>query len=412
MSRINKISASASKSYLQRALAISILCKGSTILKNVSWCDDSTASKKIIEQLGASVKEKNRILEIQSEGLTINNTIFNASESGLALRMFSPILALQQKEVILNGEGSLQKRPVQMIADALSQLKVSTNSNKHSLPLSIQGPIQPNEISIDGSISSQILTGLLISLPLVNGDSRINVTNLKSRPYIDMTINIIRRFGVEIENITYNTFIIKGNQKYTATNYNIEGDWSSAAFFLVYGAVKNTIEVDNLNPDSLQADKSILIALERAGAKVFIKENSIIVEKDKLKAFDFDATDSPDLFPPLVCLASQCEGVSSIKGTSRLIHKESNRAKVLQSEFKKMGIEINIKDDIMTIEGGKIKACTINSYQDHRIAMSFFCLGQLLNGNVEIKNFETVNTSFSKFLVTMKKIGAKYEIKK
>jgi len=391
MSRINKISASASKSYLQRALAISILCKGSTILKNVSWCDDSTASKKIIEQLGASVKEKNRILEIQSEGLTINNTIFNASESGLALRMFSPILALQQKEVILNGEGSLQKRPVQMITDALSQLKVSTNSNKHSLPLSIQGPIQPNEISIDGSISSQILTGLLISLPLVNGDSRINVTNLKSRPYIDMTINIIRRFGVEIENITYNTFIIKGNQKYTATNYNIEGDWSSAAFFLVYGAVKNTIEVDNLNPDSLQADKSILIALERAGAKVFIKENSIIVEKDKLKAFDFDATDSPDLFPPLVCLASQCEGVSSIKGTSRLIHKESNRAKVLQSEFKKMGIEINIEDDIMTIEGGKIKACTINSYQDHRIAMSGGIMNTFCKDDIRIENKDAIN---------------------
>ena len=397
MPKIPKISVSASKSYLQRALAISVLCQGKTVLENTSWSNDSLASKKIIEQLGATTKESKKTLEIFSNGLAFNNISFNAFESGLTVRMFAPILALHNEETTIYGEGSLNNRPVEMIAEALNQLNVKVNCNEKHLPLNIQGPIKSGEITIDGSISSQLLTGLLITLPLVNGDSIIKVTDLKSRPYIDMTIDIIRKFGVHIENRDYKTFFIKGNQKYKATNYNIEGDWSSAAFFLVYGAIKNSIEIDNLNLNSLQADKQIILALKRAGAKISLNSNSIIVEKNQLKAFDFDATNCPDLFPPLVCLASQCRGETTIKGVSRLEYKESNRGQVLLTEFKKMGIKISIKNDTMRIVGGNIKACTIDSHHDHRIAMSGGIMNLLCEGNIEIKNKDAINKSYPNF---------------
>ncbi len=397
MPKIRKISATASKSYLQRAFAISILCQGKTILENISWSNDSLASKKIVEQLGATIKETKKTLEISSEGLVFNNTNFNASESGLTVRMFAPILALHNDEITINGEGSLNNRPIEMIAEALNQLNVKVSCNEKHLPLNIQGPIKSGKITIDGSISSQLLTGLLITLPLVNGDSLITVTNLKSRPYIDMTIDVIRQFGVHIENRNYKTFLIKGNQKYKTTTYKIEGDWSSVAFFLVYGAVKGSLEIDNLNLNSLQADKEIIIALKKAGAKVSLKSSSIIIEKSDLNAFDFDATNCPDLFPPLVCLASQCEGETTIKGVSRLKHKESDRALVLQTEFKKMGIQISIKNDTMYIVGGKLKACIIDSHHDHRIAMSGGIMNLLCEGNIEIENKDAINKSYPSF---------------
>ena len=399
-----KISVAASKSYLQRALAISALAEGTSVLREVSWCGDSEAAKKIIEKLGSKISESNRQLSINSKGLVFNNLDFNAGESGLSIRMFSPILALSNKELNFTGEGSLKKRPIDIISNALSQLGVKIESNNNFLPLKIKGPIQSGSIVIDGSLSSQLLTGLLITLPLVEGNSIIEVHNLKSTPYIDMTLSIMQDFGVSVENVNYKTFKIKGNQKYKASNYNIEGDWSGGAFFLVYGAVKGKIEISNLNSNSLQADKAILSALKLAGAEVTLNNEAIIVEKNQLNAFIFDATDCPDLFPPLVCLASQCNGVSKIKGVSRLTHKESNRAKVLQEEFKKMGVKISLENDNMFVTGGKTSACTINSHNDHRIAMTGGIMDLFCDGKIEINNKEAINKSYPNFFKDIEKL--------
>ncbi len=392
-----KISVAASKSYLQRALAISALAEGISVLNEVSWCDDSEAARKIIENLGSKISETNRKLSINSKALVFDKLDYNAGEAGLSIRMFSPILALSDKEINFTGEGSLKTRPIDIISNALSQLGVEIKSNKGFLPLKIKGPIQSGNITIDGSLSSQLLTGLLITLPILNGDSIIEVHNLKSIPYIDMTLSIIQDFGVSVENIKNKTFKIKGNQKYKATNYDIEGDWSGGAFFLVYGAIKGKVEVLNLNPNSLQADKAILSALQLAGAKITLKEKSTIVEKEQLNAFNFDATDCPDLFPPLVCLASQCGGISKIKGISRLTHKESDRAKVLQEEFGKIGFDISLKDDNMYVRGGLAKASTINSHNDHRIAMAGGLMNLFCDGEIKIKNKEAVNKSYPNF---------------
>ena len=394
---IIKIPAPASKSYMQRALAAALLAKGETVLKNVSWCNDSLVAKKIIEDLGADTVQKNHDLFITSGFLKPKTKVFSAGEAGLSVRMFSPVLALFDDEIEFTGEGSLLNRPVEIIEDALKKLGVKVESNNGFLPLKIKGPLKPGKITVDGSLSSQLLTGLLITLPLLDGDSEIKVENLKSIPYIDMTIEVMENFGINIVNKEYKLFKIKGNQKYKSTVYNIEGDWSGAAFWLVLGAVKGNIEVLNLDYSSRQADKQIIKALTSAGADVKIKPGSVYVNKNKLNAFEFDATHCPDLFPPLACLAAACNGTSVIKGVSRLKHKESDRATVLKKEFAKVGINISLDGDFMKITGGKIKIGTIDSNNDHRIAMAGGILNLIFDEPVNVINKKAVNKSYPEF---------------
>jgi len=392
-----KIKAPASKSYFQRALAIASLAEMTSILQNITWCDDTIIAKNIVEQLGSETEEDNGMLWIYPRKNEILNKDFFAGEAGLSIRMFSPILALNADNFSFTGMGSLLNRPIESIVETLAKLGVDIKSNAGKLPLQINGKLQAAEIEIDGSLGSQLLTGLLIALPLLDGDSKILVKNLKSKPYIDMTLSIMKNFGVKVVNNDYQEFIIKGNQKYRGKKYNIEGDWSGAAFLLVAGAISNKIEVENLSANSQQADKKILEALELAGAKITINEDSVLVEKNQLNAFDFDATHCPDLFPPLVSLAAVCKGTTKITGVNRLIHKESNRAKTLQQEFAKMGVKINLQDDLMFIEGGEIKPTTIDSHNDHRIAMAGYLFNILPEIKIEVLNKDTINKSYPGF---------------
>lgn len=397
------IKAPASKSYLQRALAISAMAKGTSVLKNVTWSNDSLAAAEIVKNLGARVSEHNNNLIIQSEGLQFDKKVFNAGEAGLSIRMFSPILALSDYTITFTGEGSLLKRPMGIVVDALTRLRATVNTNNGLLPLTIKGRLKPGIIHLDGSLSSQLLTGLLMTLPLLEGNSTLWVDNLKSKPYIDMTLSVMQHFGITVTNERYRIFNIKGNQHYRAATYNIEGDWSGAAFFLVLGAVKKSVEIFNLKNDSKQADRQMVTALQKAGARVRLNKNSIIVTPDRLTSFEFDATHCPDLFPPLACLASQCKGTTILKGVSRLIHKESNRAKTIQQEFKKMGIDVALKNDMMLITGSKPIPCTIHSHSDHRIAMAGGIMNQFCNtGTINIQNPEVVNKSYPGFFDKIK----------
>jgi len=398
------ITAPASKSYLQRALAIALLTKGKTVLNNVSWCDDSLAVKNLIQALGANIIENNQQLVIHADGLQVNDTSLSMGESGLALRMFSPILALTGKTIMFTGKGTLNNRPVAFIEKTLQSLGVETISHNGLLPLKLNGKISPGSITIDGSISSQLLTGLLISLPLANGDSEIFVNHLKSIPYIDMTLSVIHDFGVNITHDNYRYFRIPGNQKYLPSGLTIEGDWSGAAFLLVSGAFTDRVEVKNLSENSLQPDRKILDVLKMAGAKLTLKEDAVIVEKQQLKAFRFDATHCPDLFPPLVALAANCEGVSEIKGVSRLTYKESNRGKVLKEELSKVGITVIIEDDVMRVAGGKISDGVIDSHHDHRIAMMAAVLNLVSAGKIDILHKEAVNKSYPGFFADINNI--------
>jgi 3-phosphoshikimate 1-carboxyvinyltransferase len=399
------IKAPASKSMTQRAIAAALLADGQSIIHNPSYCDDSLAAMSIAVGLGARVEPQVNELKINGSAI-LKEPKLNCGESGLAIRMFSPIAALYPAEIKMVGSNSLKKRPMFMIEEALNQLGVKCTSSGGFLPLTIEGPIVGGFCEIDGSVSSQLLTGLLMALPLATGNSEIRVNNLKSKPYIDMTIQILKSFGITVENLDYNLFRIKGNQKYVPHSYIVEGDWSGAAFLLVAGAINGQLSVSGLRSDSMQSDKSIVNALEKAGAHIISGEDQIDITRSELKAFEFDATESPDLFPPLVALASYCEGKSTIKGVSRLIYKESDRAKAIKEEFGKMGIKIEIDDDLMYVIGGKPQGARVESHDDHRIAMAIAITSLGASGKVSIRDSQCVAKSYPGFFDDLRHVGA------
>jgi 3-phosphoshikimate 1-carboxyvinyltransferase len=394
-----------SKSMTQRAIAAALLTDGQSIIRNPSYCDDSLAAMSMAVGLGARVEPKVNELKIIGSAI-LKESKLNCGESGLAIRMFSPIAALYPSEITLVGANSLKKRPMFMITEALNQLGVECKSAEGFLPLIIKGPLKGGKCEIDGSVSSQLLTGLLMALPLASKDSEITVRNLKSKPYIDMTIQLLTSFGITIENLNYTLFRIHGKQKYTPHNYTVEGDWSGGAFLLVAGAINGEISITGLKKDSRQSDMSILSALGKAGANLIIGEDQIDIKKSELKAFHFDATDSPDLFPPLVALACYCNGISSIKGVSRLIHKESNRATTLKEEFGKMNIKIEISEDIMFVTGGRPEGVRVESHEDHRIAMAVAVAALGATGKVSIRDSQCIAKSYPGFFDDLRHLGA------
>jgi 3-phosphoshikimate 1-carboxyvinyltransferase len=399
------IKAPSSKSMTQRAIAAALLGDGQSTIKNPSYCDDSLAAMSIAVGLGARVEPQVNELKIFGSAI-LKEPKLNCGESGLAIRMFSPIAALYPVEITMVGANSLKKRPMFMIEEALNQLGVKCTSNNGFLPLSIQGPMTGGNCEIEGSISSQLLTGLLMALPLAAQDSEIKVNNLKSKPYIDMTIEILKSFGITIQNSDYKLFRIKGNQKYKPCNYTVEGDWSGGAFLLVAGAINGQIALEGLRTDSLQSDMAIIKALEKANSNISVSDNKIEISKHEMNAFDFDATESPDLFPPLVALASYCKGVSNIKGVSRLLFKESNRGATLKDEFGKMNIRIEINGDVMSITGGQPTGTHVESHEDHRIAMAVAIAGLGASGRVFIRDSQCVAKSYPGFFDDLRSLGA------
>jgi 3-phosphoshikimate 1-carboxyvinyltransferase len=397
------IDAPASKSYLQRAIMASSLCNGTSILDGVSLCDDSEAVLNIAKELGATIEYHGRQLTIK-EGITTSNSILNCHESGLALRMLSPIVALFPDSTTITGSGSLLNRPIDMISDALMQLKVAVTTNNGKLPITIGGNLQGGTIEIEGSKGSQLLTGLLMALPMAKNDSKIIVRNLKSKPYIEMTLEVLKNWDIEIENTNFEEFFIKGNQQYIPANYIIEGDWSGAAFMLVAGAIAGNVTVNGLQKNSKQADAKIVEVLNKVGAVISFIDKSISIQKNMLNGFDFDATDCPDLFPPLVALAVHCNSTSTIAGVSRLFTKESNRAETLVDVFTNLGVDIRIQNDSMIIEPSTLKYNTINAYNDHRIAMAVSIAALRSDSGVEIDGFECINKSYPEFYNDLKTI--------
>jgi 3-phosphoshikimate 1-carboxyvinyltransferase len=396
-----------SKSYAQRAIALALLSQGKSILRNIEFCKDTRSALSCIEALGAKVEILDESTIAIEGGLRPLSNILHVGESGLATRLFTPIASLWHKAITIQGEGTLLHRPMIMMIEPLRALGVEVRDGGGYLPIEVKGPIHGGEIEVDGSISSQFITGLLLSLPLAEEDTTLHVTSPVSTPYIDMTIDTARIFGIEImqKEGDYSEFFIEGGQKYTPADISIEGDWSGASTILVAGAIAGEVTVKNISTLSKQADTAIIRALERAGAGIIIEHDSITVSKRPLKAFTFDATNSPDLFPALAALAAAAEGVSTIIGTSRLSHKESDRAETLRQEYEKLGIEIDIsQEDVMTIRGGKIKPATVFSHGDHRIAMSLAVSALRCDGEVVIEQAECVEKSYPTFFEDLESI--------
>ncbi len=424
-----KIFAPASKSSMQRACAAALVSKGSSIIHNPGISNDDKAALDIIKNLGATATFNEDFLIIESNGVNPKNypsgddgvPSINCGESGLSIRMFTPIVSLSNQRIAINGSGSLTTRPMDFFDEILPQLGVNVQSNNGRLPLSVQGPFIPKDIEIDGSLSSQFLTGLLMAYAASDGagTATIKVNNLKSKPYINLTLKVMKDFGLLVpENNNYEEFIFN----YSSTSntplgdsggnitYTVEGDWSGASFLLVAGAIAGSITVQGLDVNSTQADKKILEALKDAGAIMSIQYEAIEISTPLLglNAFQFDATDCPDLYPPLVALAAYCKGTTVIEGVGRLAHKESNRALTLQEEFGKMGIEITLQDDLMLVKGtAQLHGNKVHSHHDHRIAMACAVAGLKADGNTIIEEADAINKSYPNFYEHLQKLGVK-----
>jgi 3-phosphoshikimate 1-carboxyvinyltransferase len=427
------INAPTSKSSMQRACAAALLHNGTTTIHNPGKSNDDLAALDIIQKLGAKIIEQvdgSIHIEIVTNSPHLENgasSSINCGESGLSIRMFTPIAALSKNKITITGIGSLLKRPMDFFDEIFPQLGINITSNSGVLPVERKGPLQPKNITIDGSLSSQFLTGLLFAFAKVaTKQVTITVTNLKSKPYIDLTLNVMQRFGYSIVNNNYESFTINPQLNINADNhtnnhvinkpinYTVEGDWSGGAFLLVAGAICGNVSITGLDANSTQADKAILQALIDCGANITIASNKIMFNSHLGvggQAFHFNATDCPDLFPPLVALASYCNGTSVITGVNRLAHKESNRGLTLQDEFAKMGIEIILENDAMHVKGGTgVKGAIVHSRHDHRIAMACAVAALKANGETVIEEAEAVNKSYPNFYEDLIVLNASVKI--
>ena len=401
--------APASKSSMQRACAAALLSKGTSIISSPGSSNDDRAAMDVISKLGATIKPlSNGDLEISSHGIDPAKDEIHCGESGLGIRMFTPLAALSEKPLTINGSGSLVSRPMNFFDEIFPLLGIRISSNDGKLPLHIQGPLKADNITIDGSLSSQFLTGLLMAFAASGASNvSIKVNDLKSRPYIDLTLDVLNKFGVQVVNRNYEEFFFQGNTSFTPARYTVEGDWSGAAFLLVAGAISGDLEVKGLDPSSTQADKAILHALALAGASMSVSDHSIKISRGQLKAFHFNATDCPDLFPPLVALAAYCEGTTAIEGVKRLTHKESDRSLTLQEEFGKMGIRVDLQDDLMLVYGGGgLHGTVVHSHHDHRIAMACAVAALGAEGETTIEVAEAINKSYPSFYQHLQQAGA------
>ncbi len=390
-----------SKSYAQRALAAALLAKGRTTLRGIELCRDTRSAIEAIEALGAKVEILDDNTLIIDGGLYPATNNLNVGESGLAARLFTPIAALCDTPITIDGEGTLLHRPMTMMIEPLKALGVNVRDGGGRLPIEVCGPMNGGEVAVNGSVSSQFITGLLIALPLATNDTTINVHEAVSTPYIDMTLKTLERFGINVmyNEGDYTQFYIEGGQEYQAIDYTIESDWSAAAAIMVAAAIAGEVTIRNISTLSSQADTAICRALERAGASIIIERDTITIAHRTLEAFEFDATQCPDLFPALTALAAAADGVSSIYGIGRLRGKESDRAEVLREEYGKLGIEIELDydNDVMRIVGGEPTPHDVDSHDDHRIAMSLAITALRMEEPIKIKNRESVAKSYPSF---------------
>ncbi|MFM1932186.1 MAG: 3-phosphoshikimate 1-carboxyvinyltransferase [Bacteroidota bacterium] len=401
-----------SKSIMQRFLVAAALTKGTSIIREPARNDDSLFMIQAIRELGAEI-------EFDKDDLVVTGNLqwpanpLNVGESGLGMRLLIPVASLFDKSVKVIGTGTLRSRPIDEFGPALESLGVSFHARGGKLPATVKGPLKGGSTTVNGSISSQYLSGLLMAAPLCEQDTVIAVEDLKSKPYVDLTLEVMRDFGIEVENNDYRTFRVKGKQVYKPSDVTVRGDWSGGAALLVAGAVgsRNGIKIKGLDYSYTQADRAISGVLLFAGARLMQEEDGVAVFAPKLRSFSFDATDCPDLFPVLAALAVKCNKPSTITGVSRLEHKESNRAVVIRDEFAKAGIRVELNGDEMVVHPGVPQPCTIDSHHDHRIVMAAAILG-IIGGPIEILHAESVSKSFDSFFGCLMELGVKLSKKK
>jgi len=406
----NIIEIPGSKSYTNRALLLAALTKGKVKINNPLISDDTIAMINCLKTLGIKIIKKKDSIEVIGDIFSIENKKYklNANLSGTTIRFITALSAVTPGVKVITGKDGLNKRPIKDLVNSLKQLGVKISYlEKDGFPPLFVEPVKSSKknININGSVSSQYLSAILMVAPVIGGIT-INVVGKQiSKPYVDMTIDIMKKFDASVINKNYKKYIISGNQKYSCSSYDVEGDFSSAGYFFATAALtKSKIVVKNLNPDSKQADKKLLNILEKMGSKITYKKNEIVINGNGVKALDIDVLDFPDQAQTLAVLAAFAHGKTKLIGVKSLRIKETERVIALQNELKKMNIKTLATKDSLTVFGGAPKAAEIETCGDHRMAMAFAIAKNILP-KIVIKNPEVVNKTFPDFWKKMEEIN-------
>jgi len=399
------VSVPPSKSAAHRAIIAAALADGCSRIKNIDLSSDIRATIGACHALGIDIQMNDDALNVIGGRLRLTGAPIDCAESGSTLRFFIPVACTLDGEKVFTGRGRLPMRPVDAYLHIFDTQGIHhTRPPGYNLPLTVSGTLRSGEFRVDGRVSSQFVTGLLFALPLLEGDSGITVIGgFESRGYVDMTVDTLRRFGVEIGG--GGKFTIRGGQKYRPQTICVEGDDSQAAFFLVGGAISGSIRVEGLNENSLQPDRVIVDILRRMGADIASEGGALVSRPAKLHGVAIDVSQCPDLVPPLAAAAAFAEGETHITGAARLRIKESDRLHALAQNLSALGIRADEQPDGLIIHGGRPTGGDINSFGDHRIAMAFSVAAASATGPVTIHGAESVKKSYPKFYNDYKALG-------
>jgi 3-phosphoshikimate 1-carboxyvinyltransferase len=412
-----EVAAPPSKSYTHRAVIVASLAAGESLIEGPLLSDDTLYTINACRLLGADIELKDNELKIKGTGGKIKvapgrDKIF-AGNSGSTIRMIAPLAALAPAKVVLDGDNRLRQRPVGDLLSALESLGVHARSleNNGCPPIEIQGgKLHGGEVTISGQTSSQHISALLMIAPYIKDGLIIKVANeLRSRPYIDITLDVMREFGIEAVNQEYKEFLVKGGQRYQAKRYRIEGDYSSATYFLAAGTIGGKpVTVKNLKSNSVQGDKYLLNILSAMGCSVEQKKEQVTISRhNELKGVNIDMGDYPDLVPTVAAVAAYAKGKTEMTNIGHLRFKESDRLSDTTAELARMGIKVKVNNDTMLIYGGKPRGAEIEAHNDHRLAMSLAIAALFAEGNSIINSAEAVTKSYPRFFADLARSGAK-----
>jgi 3-phosphoshikimate 1-carboxyvinyltransferase len=390
-----------SKSMMQRICAAAYLHRGRTTIINPGISEDDQAAVEIIRQMGALVDHEGEGLVVtSSESGTMSATI-NCSESGLSARLFTPIAALHDRAVLITGEGSLPKRPMHFFADILPALGVQLPGFSGYIPFTVQGPLLAKDCTVSGKLSSQFISGLLFAFTAAATEKiSLGVDDLVSKPYIDLSLQVLQYFGKPVRNIGYHTFIVDPSlfTHHPQITVTVEGDWSSASFWIAAASLSGALVLRGLSAGSRQADQAIVSIIQSAGGQLHWENDLLSIRSAALTSFEADFTDCPDLFPVMAVLAACCKGRSVLKGVHRLIYKESNRAESICTLLSLLQVTHTIENDLLIIEGKEsFPAFSYAIPHDHRMAMAATLASLWARGPVTLTHTEAVDKSYPLF---------------
>lgn len=392
-----------SKSYTHRAFISASLSEKSFVY-NPLLSEDTLATLRACKQIGAIFSRKRECFEFRGTD-EINGGYFNFENSGTTLRIFTALLSLCPFASTLDGDASLRTRPNGELIKALKNLGATAKGGENfRAPFRIKGVIRGGEVAMRAE-SSQFISALLFSLPLAKGESLLNIISTKSRPYIDITLDVLEKSGVVVEK-TGDSFLIPGEQNFRLRSFEVPADFSSASYLIAAGVLAGEVRVLNAF-DSMQGDKKIVETCREMGADVkWDKESGLIVaRKSDLSAISFDASDTPDLVPTVAVLCAVADGISEIYNAEHLRIKEIDRISGICRNLKALGVEVEERKDGLRIRGGRREFFgTVDSFGDHRMALAFSLLGLL--GEVKCLNAEVVSVSYPNFFEDLRKLGA------